>query len=432
MNYIKQLIYDMRHQKMMTWVSISGTAVSIFLVMTFFMVQNLKTVKVSPELNRDRIYAGMYVDIHSIEEGWSSSGSMSYETAQRLYGDLEGVEKVSYMSGWPVTGNVMLKGKPPVSLSGSKVDGNFWEIYNFEFLEGRPFTEEECLASTRGAVLPESTARRLFGTTDVAGREINISGRPTVIYGVVRDVSPILNTTWGEIYLTLDNDERLNSNPDEVRRCMGPVKAILLYEHDTDPQTVKEQVISRYATLNSQLENSGAKIEYHGTPYNAEELGTDIYGNVTPDVAGERRQRYFIYALLILLPAVNLSSMTRGRLQHRISEIGVRRAFGARRANIIYQLLGENFVVSLAGAVIGLILSYLFMMFLSSEFFTMTTVHGSIDIRMATPTFEMLFTWKSFLVALAACFILNVLTATVPAWRASSVSPAQAISKSKI
>lgn len=432
MNYIKQLLYDMRHQKMMTWVSISGTAVSIFLVMTFFMVQNLKTVKVAPELDRNLIYGGMNIDIHNIDEHGSSSGSISYETARQLYGDLDGVEKVSYVTCWPITGNVMLKGKPPVSLTGSKVDGNFWDIYRFEFIEGRPFTEDECLSTTRGAVIPESTAHRLLGSTDVVGREINVSGRPTVIYGVVRDVNPILNNTWGEIYLTLDNDERINNYPNEMRRVMGTIKALMKYAPDTDPQAVKDQIISRYATLNSQMEKLGFRVEYHGSPYNAEEMGGDIYSNVTPDTSGERRERYFIYALLILLPAINLSSMTRGRLQHRISEIGVRRAFGARRSSIIYQLLGENFIVSLAGAIIGLILSYLFMMFLSSEFFTMTTVRGSIDIRMATPTFDMLFTWKSFLVALVACFILNVLTATVPAWRASSVSPAQAISKSKL
>ena len=55
MNYLKQIWFDMRHQKMMTWVAVSGTAVSVFLVMVMFMVNNMKTVGFAPDYNRDRI-----------------------------------------------------------------------------------------------------------------------------------------------------------------------------------------------------------------------------------------------------------------------------------------------------------------------------------------------------------------------------------------
>lgn len=51
MNYFRQVYYEMKHQKMMTWVSISGTALAIFLVMTFFMTENVKMVEMSPETN---------------------------------------------------------------------------------------------------------------------------------------------------------------------------------------------------------------------------------------------------------------------------------------------------------------------------------------------------------------------------------------------
>ena len=423
----------MRNQRMMTWVSISGTAVSIFLVMVFFMASNLSTVNVEPELDRNLIYLGKYTDVHDLEKGWSSSGALSYEYARKIYGDLDGVEKISYVTSWTMTSNVMTPGKPPVSITGMQVDGNFWEIYRFNFIEGRPFTEEECLSSTMGAVLSESLARRLFGTTDVIGREINVSGAPVMIFGVVKDVSPILKNTWAELYLTLDSKTRDNSSRPDNQKAMGSLMAIMKYAPDTDPQAVKDQVISRYSTINSQLEKLGSRLEYHESPYDAETAGLELYSNTSPDLKSEHRKQYLIYLLLILLPAVNLSSMTRGRLQHRISEIGVRRAFGARKVDIIYQLLGENFIVSLAGAIIGLFMSYLFMMFLSSDFFSMTDRWSTnLEMSMATPTFEMLFTWKSFLVAFAACFVLNVLTATVPAWRAASISPSQAISKSKL
>lgn len=102
MKYIKRLIYDMRHQKMMTWISISGTAVAVFLVMVLFMADRLKTVEIAPDNNRQRIYAGMKIQIKSTSENdnWMMMGDLSYEAAQRLFGDIKGVEMVSYIDSY--------------------------------------------------------------------------------------------------------------------------------------------------------------------------------------------------------------------------------------------------------------------------------------------------------------------------------------------
>lgn len=121
--------------------------------------------------------------------------------------------------------------------------------------------------------------------------------------------------------------------------------------------------------------------------------------------------------------------MTRSRLRHRVSEIGVRRAYGASRLSIVNQILGENFIITTAGGFIGLLLSFVFMLTLNNLFFPTDTMLDSVPD--ANPTLEMLFTWNVFLVALVFCFVLNLLSAFVPAWRASRVEPAVAIARSK-
>lgn len=121
----------------------------------------------------------------------------------------------------------------------------------------------------------------------------------------------------------------------------------------------------------------------------------------------------------------------RGRLRSRVSEIGVRRAFGAKRSGIIMQILGENMVVSILGGIIGLVVSILFMLFLSSFFFSYGVESNSLEMNYSNPTFMMLFRWKNFVIALCACVVLNILSASVPAWIASRVEPALAISKSR-
>lgn len=433
MNYIKQIFYDMRHQKMMTWVSISGTAVSIFLVMVYFMVNNLNTVEVSPESNRQRIYGGMAINLISTddENHMNHTTNIGYKTAKQLYGDLDGVEEVSYVSNTSI--NMMSYDKLPVIGAGIVADGNFWKIYDFKFIEGRPFTEEECMVTPPVIVITETLARKLFNTTDVVGRTVDNNGIIYNVIGVVRDVNPILKNTRADAYLPLNQAQRDKESSLWGNPVAGSFVAMLLLKEGTDVDAVRKQVESRYAKLNSELKDSKVEVIYHGSPYDAETMALGVNGSADTDWSKEHRMRYLIYALLILLPAINLSSMTRGRLQHRISEIGVRRAYGAKRINIVGQLLGENLVVTVIGGIIGLICSFLFMLFLSSSVFAMVYkwAPGALEIKMATPSFNMLFIWSSFIIAIGVCLLLNILTASVPAWRAASIEPAEAISKSR-
>ena len=124
--------------------------------------------------------------------------------------------------------------------------------------------------------------------------------------------------------------------------------------------------------------------------------------------------------------------MTRSRLRYRISEIGVRRAFGAKKRNIISQIFMENFLMSLMGGIIGLGLSILFLLFMSEYFITNVDILSESMVRIyVAPVIWNIFDWATFFIAIGACFVLNILSATLPSWRASAVKPALAISKTR-
>ena len=57
-------------------------------------------------------------------------------------------------------------------------DAAFWNIFNFRFLSGKPYGEEEVQSGIMDAVVSESVARRLYGTTGVVGRTVEISYVP--------------------------------------------------------------------------------------------------------------------------------------------------------------------------------------------------------------------------------------------------------------
>ncbi|MDE6445150.1 MAG: hypothetical protein K2K64_12155 [Muribaculaceae bacterium] len=98
MNYFKQIIYEMKHQRMMTWVAVSGTALSIFLVMAFFITDNISSVDVAPETSRSRILVGE--GVHVKEGEYDNSGmSITVKLAEGAYKDLDGIEKISFVGG---------------------------------------------------------------------------------------------------------------------------------------------------------------------------------------------------------------------------------------------------------------------------------------------------------------------------------------------
>ena len=113
---------------------------------------------------------------------------------------------------------------------------------------------------------------------------------------------------------------------------------------------------------------------------------------------------------LLLIPALNLTGVVQSSVQKRREEIGLRKAFGATGGDLLRQILSENLVLTLIGGLIGLPLSILLLVLGKS------LVMNDPNI---TFTAAMLIKPGLFAAALLAAFLLNVLSAGIPAWRAA-------------
>ena len=127
---------------------------------------------------------------------------------------------------------------------------------------------------------------------------------------------------------------------------------------------------------------------------------------------------------LLIVPAINLSSMTQSRLRQRVSEIGVRRAFGSTRMELIGQIVAENLVMTLLAGIVGLLLSVAFAYvgntLLFAQEFSQTLNPPEVDasILLHASTFG----W-----ALLFCFVLNLMSSGFPAWKASRIGIVNAL-----
>lgn len=425
-NYIKQIWYELRHQPMVTLTSVLGTAFSIFLIMVVYMTASIDTVEISPESRRGRILTGKYIHI-SEKGGGNSSGGMSYTSAKKLYGDLEGIEKMSYVSeSWDPNQDISYLDGEFISMPVKNVDNVFWEIFDYKFIAGKPFDKAESDAAVNRAVITESAARKLIGSAeDAVGKEIKVSHVPYIIKGVIKDTSPLMPDSYAKIFIPFRPEKEDETWLDGYA---GNTLVHLLMKKGVDDEYVRDQVRHRYETMNSTLAKEDKELIYHESPFTAETSHTNMGSNTSPDTKGPRRNRLAIYAILLLLPAINLSSMTRSRLRRRVAEIGVRRAFGATKLNILNRFLTENLIATLIGGAIGFLLCLVFVAFFSNLFISYGGLFASGEILEATPTFGMLMSFSTFGMALLFCLVLNILSTGLPAWRAARINPAEAIS----
>lgn len=160
------------------------------------------------------------------------------------------------------------------------VDNKFWDIFEFDFIGGKPYTKAENDAAMKVAVLTEKAARTLFESTDVVGKEFLLKQIPYRVVGVIKDVNPLFTLSYSEIYIPMDYNGRHGEH--WTSEYVGDVNVLLVKKKGVSDEQVKEQVRKRYESLHAILQKEGRDVTYHESPYNMEVLATSHGSNTTP------------------------------------------------------------------------------------------------------------------------------------------------------
>ncbi len=407
-NYLKHIFYDMRHHPMVTWVNIIGTALAIFLLMTVVQMDSIKIESFRPESNRDRMLHTFYLGVQT--KNGTNISPISYKTIQRLYADLPGTETVTSYTILNQIKGASLPSQKPISVNVREVDDNFFSVFDLKFIEGKPFDKSKIGTEDPTAVITESVARRLFGTTDVVGKQMLVDYSPVTISGIVEDVTSFASRAYSEVWLSLSRDSTW-----EYNHILGLLSATILAESPAKFDEIRQEINRRKLALQTELcEVEEIEILDFGQPFDQEtSTAGSPWNNNIDDV---RREKWILYAILLIVPAINIASMTNSRMRQRLSEMAVMRSYGCTRWGLMRSLIAENMIVTLCAGLIGLIASLIFariapeFLFLESNF----TAYSN-----PTVDFSILFHWSTFFMALGFCFVLNLLSCGLPAWNAS-------------
>lgn len=421
--YLQQSLYHLRENPVITWVSVLGTALAICMIMVIVITLQVRMVDCEPEVNRSRsLYVStMAVKQKGTDDANSSYGFMSVQTGRECFRALASAEAVT-LTSMSTKVRVALPAGAKMTADMVQTDESFWKIFSFRFLSGAPFTKADSDAGLPRAVISASVARRIFGRTDVAGETLQLNMVDYLVVGVVADVSVLAASAYAQVWVPYNSNDALAVS--WRGDTMGMMHAIILAHSSADFPALRHEM----EVLRRKYNEGLGKLEvfYRGQP---DDRFTSLYRkwNETPDRKRIIGRYALVILILLLVPAINLSSMTLSRMRKRMAEIGVRKAFGATGFELVRQVFLENLLLTLAAGLLGLALSYA-ATFLLNGFLFGNSMNAYLNGDTALTAGMLLSPW-AFLAAFGFCLLMNLLSAGIPAWRASKMNITDAINQ---
>lgn len=415
--YIKQAWRALKENPVMSTIAILGTALAICMIMVMVMMHQVKNAPFPPEINRDRtLYIKWMSTSYKDGSGGGSNSAVGTKYATEVFKSLKSAEDVAIASYIPNPVIVSEAGKKKgKSYDIRVVDEGFWRVFQFDFIDGEPFNKADVDAGLKKAVISESIARNTYGRTDVSGERIMLNYAEYEVQGVVKDVSTLFTSAYSQIWVPLYAQAIPGDNNEEG--ILGVSNVFILAHSQKDFDKIRAEIEENRLKYNAATEYSEAF--YRGQPDDHFTFINRLSSNKSPNINGVKKQAMITLLLLLIVPAINLSGITNSMMRKRLSELGLRRAFGAPKRLIMSQVFFESLVQTLIGGLIGLILCYgaaylLKSIFLKTYMMTFSSGNLSIDIfSLITPTI--------FLSALLFCLLLNLISALLPAWKVSRV-----------
>lgn len=263
---------------------------------------------------------------------------------------------------------------------------------NLEPEIGSFFTKADLDKRAKTAVIGPKLAEDLFGSIDSAlGKRIRISGQSYTVKGILKAKGGgALGGPSFDSFIYIPYKSALSLNPDK--------KFYTLYVKVTDEkdiQTVKEDI---NVLLGKRYEND----EYQVVEQ------TEILNIVTSIFSILNSILIAIGSISLLVGGIGIMNIMYATVTERIKEIGIRRAIGATKKDILVQFLTQALILSLIGGLMGLILAFIIVAIIQSFF------PAEINVL-------------SVIAALGVSSFIGIFFGVFPARQAANLSPIDAI-----
>ncbi len=286
------------------------------------------------------------------------------------------------------------KTNPNISVIGS--DENYLTIAGEEIESGRNFSQEDLLGSRHVVIIGQELVRFLFPGVDPLGKEISLPGLKLTVIGVMKSKGSSMMGGDRNTIIPITTARQYFSRPNITYNIgVMPYKAISLEMMTSEAEGIFRIVRNLNprdeSDFNVQKSDSIIEILMENIKYVT--LAATIIGLIT------------LFGAAVGLMNIMLVSVT-----ERTREIGVRKALGARKSVIRQQFLYESVIIGQMGGLMGILAGIL--------------IGNLVSLGMGS---SFTIPWVWVIGGVLACFIVGMASGYLPAVKASSVDPIEAL-----
>ncbi len=357
-NYLKTAIRVLIKNKAFSLINILGLAIGIA---AFLIILNYVAYETSYDTfheNADFIYRirndRIYEDIHDKSAGCPPAVGPTLKgefpevlESARLYGTSYMNNLVSYVPGGDPVRTASTTPQGVVAFNEHKLfyaEDSFLKMFSFPMMKGT----ESALDEVDTAVLSVSSARKYFGDEEPIGKIIAVTnnyGKQLYrITGVFEDIPDNSHVKF-DFLLSYDSLIRLNSDA-EYYWGWNAFNTYVLLAPDADPQSLERklpQIVEKYKNYSEDYRR-----EYLLQPLKKIHLYSHL--RFEPEVNGDAESVHFLIAIaifILLIGWANYINLSTARSMMRAKEVGVRKALGSQRLQLIKQFISESFLFNL-------------------------------------------------------------------------------------
>lgn len=386
---LKQALKALGQNKVRTFMTMLGVIIGIFSVITLVTIGEGAKGFVTDQIKN----LGAGYDSFVVASGKDAT---SVPVPQFTYADINFIkskvlEVKDVMALSPGSGDIYYekkKVKAPVVMG---VSANMLELMGGNLSAGRFFTEAEVESRKKVAVVGPSIIKAIFGQANPLGEKIKLQGKSYIIIGVSAPVGSVG---------PFDMDKRTLVPITTLKNIMGNNKVFRL---NVFPHDVAQMEITQEKVRQVLIRRLGKEDFRFMTQKGMLNIVNNILTALTGFVSG-------IAAISLLVGGIGIMNIMLVAVNERIREIGIRKALGAKKRDIVLQFLVEAMLISLIGGGLGIVAG------LSGAFLIMWIIKG-----------KMLIVWWAVGLATIVSAVVGIFFGVYPAMRAAALDPVEAL-----
>jgi len=344
--YIKIALMNIRSNKGRSFLTMLGIIIGISSVIMIISIGNGVKGGINSELNA---MAGGQIYIYSY--GDNDDGISVEFTEDDIEAIMEKVPNVKAVTpSWGFSGTAAGRKGEFTALTTFGMPGLEYAS-NDPIIKGRYFTESDYYSANKVCIITESSAKTLFGTTNVIGMTIDYSmygmTQEFTIIGIRQDSASILSGLVSTSNVTMEAPLSIVTSSYGFYITLNDL--LIISEGGEYSTQVAQDAVSLMESRHNVRGQDAIQIENFNDYLSQMD---QILSYVTIFVV-------FVAAISLLVGGIGVMNIMLVSVTERTREIGIRKSLGARTGSILMQFLSESAIITLMGGIIGIIIGVL-------------------------------------------------------------------------